>query len=468
MVAGISVPDFPASFGGLLLRPGSVAFERARVVFNMRNAGLPAAIARCTTDDDVLTTMRYAAERGLPLAVRSGGHGVDASAMPEGALVADLSLMKTCSLDRITKRIRVGSGVLLSELDATTQDHGLVVPAGTVSTTGIAGLVLGGGVGYNMRRYGASVDSLVSCDVVTSGGRLVRASANENPDLFWALRGGGGNFGVVTSFEFQAHESPPEVISGMILYQAEQAAEVLQKVCDYMPTATRELAVIVAFSQCPPLPTVPQGAWGAPIMILDVVYTGPKDVADRVLQPLMRAGSPVATMVGPTPWVVANSMLDAISNYGGRCFTRGGYLKQLSDTAVKAVIDSWLAGPGTKTPGALTVQNLWFMGAGAIGEDFAEDSCAFSREGVDWFWEGVSMWTDPSEDEAFETWARSAHDRVRPHLRANGYVNLTLDQGPDWLRGLYGSEAKFERLLDAKRRWDPMNILRFNKNFKPE
>jgi FAD/FMN-containing dehydrogenase len=431
----------------------------------MRNAGQPAAIARCATTGDVQTTMRYAAEHDLPLAVRSGGHGVDASAMPEGALVADLSLLKTCRLDRSTKRMVVGSGVLLSELDAVTQDSGLVVPAGTVSTTGVAGLVLGGGVGYNMRRYGASVDSLLSCEVVTTDGRVVRASADENADLFWALRGGGGNFGVVTSFEFQAHESPPVVVSGVILFTADQATRVLERVRDYMPTAPRELALIVAFSQCPPLPTVPQAAWGSPIVIFDVVYTGPKESADAAIAPLLKAGTPVANMVGPTPWVVANSMLDAMSNYGGRCFTRGGYLKKLSDEAIGAVVESWLAGPATKTPGALTVQNLWFMGAGAIGEDFAEDSCAFSREGVDWFWEGVSMWSDPSEDEPFERWCRLANDRVRPHLRANGYVNLTLDQGPAWLRGLYGSEAKYQRLLAAKRAWDPKNLLRFNKNF---
>jgi len=460
------VRDFPSSFGGLLLRPGSLAFDRAKVVFNMRNAGEPAAIARCTTTDDVLTTMRYAAERDLPLAIRSGGHGVDASAMPEGALVADLSLMKMCTLDRATKRVRIGSGVLLSELDAVTQDHRLVVPSGTVSTTGVAGLVLGGGVGYNMRRFGASVDSLLSCDVVTTDGRLVRASADENPDLFWALRGGGGNFGIVTSFEFQAHESPPMVIGGMILYAADHAAEVMQKVRDYMPTSPRELAMIAAFSQCPPLPQVPPSQWGKPIMILDVVYFGSHDKTDEVIGPLTRLAPPIAALVGPMPWVAANSMLDAISSYGARCFTRGGYLKTLSEAAIAAVIESWLAGPSTKTPGALTVQNLWFMGAGAIADDFAEDSCAFSREGVDWFWEGVSMWRDPAEDDPFERWAIAANDRVRPHLRANGYVNLCLDQGPTWLRGLYGSEAKYQRLLDAKRTWDPKNLLRFNKNFK--
>jgi len=459
--------DFPPQFRGPVLRPGGAAYSQARRIYNMRRAeDQPSLIARCVNENDVVLAVRYAAEKGFPVALRSGGHGVDGTSMPHDQLVIDLSLLKSSTVDARGRKMRVGSGILLGELDAASQQHGLVVPAGTVSTTGVAGLTLGGGIGYNMRRFGASVDSLLSCDVVTTTGRQVRASETENPDLFWALRGGGGNFGVVTSFEFRAHLLGTNVMSGVVAYPAEQAADVLQKLREHSPRTPRELTVIGALTQCPPLPTVAPENYGQPMLLLVVVYTGSAKDAEAVLAPLSRFGTPLASLVGPSTWVQTNSMLDVIAPYGRRVYTRGGYMRTFSDDAIARAVSQWLCAPPPATPGPCTVQNFWFMGAGAIHDDFAEDSAAFSREGVDWFWECVSQWDDPASDAQFEAWTIASHDALRPSMRANGYVNLTSDQGPEWLRGVYGSPAKYQRLLEAKEKWDPNNLLRFNKNFK--
>jgi FAD/FMN-containing dehydrogenase len=360
----------------------------------------------------------------------------------------------------------VEAGVLLGELDTETQRYGLVIPAGTVSTTGIAGLTLGGGIGYNMRRYGATVDSLVACDLVSVDGHKIRASATENSDLFWALRGGGGNFGVVTAFEFRAHPLPSQVFAGVVVYSAADAYEVLAGLRHQMRTAPRELAVIAASTACPPFPPVAAQVHGAPVQMLVVVYTGAAAKAARLIEELSSLGPAIAALVGPTSWVQSNRLLDAVAPFGRRTQTRGGYLSELSDRVIASVIKNMLDAPTPTSPQPSTVQNLWCMG-GSISEDFAEDSAAFSREGAAWLWEAVGQWDDPGEDAAYDAWAERAASDLAGDLRTNGYVNLSTDRGPAWLRGLYGSEAKYQRLIDLKSRWDAANILRFNKNFEP-
>ena len=464
-----SFTDFPTGFRGELIRPGDAGYEEMRSIYNMRRRNeQPALVARCIDADDVVLVMQYASKRGIPVAVRSGGHGVDGSALPQDQLVVDLSRLKETSVDLSTLRMRVGSGITLGELDAASQEHGLVVPAGTVSTTGVAGLTLGGGVGYNMRRFGATVDSLLSCEVVTADGRLVQASKDENSDLFWALCGGGGNFGIVTSFEFQAYAVGPNVTSGVVVFPVEQAPQILQKLRDHVPAMPRELAVIAALTQCPPFPPVPAHLHGAPVLMFIVVHTGAPDAAAAAIDALVAVGEPIVNLVGPSTWVQTNSMLDVIAPSGRRVHTYGGYFSELTDEVIEAAVKNSLDYPTPTAPGPSTVQNLWCMG-GAISEDFAEDSVAFSREGAKWFYEAVAQWdgSDDKDDARFVRWIDGLHGAMKPHMRANGYVNLSADRGPEWIRGLYGSPAKFERLIDAKTKWDPQNLLRFNKNFKP-
>jgi FAD/FMN-containing dehydrogenase len=459
--------DFPAEFRGERFLPGGPGFEQARRIFNMRRADEdPALIARAADQDDVVRVMRYASLKGIPVAIRSGGHGVDGSAMPDAALVLDLSGLKRIDVDPMSRHCRVESGVLLGELDIAAQQHGLVVPAGTVSTTGIAGLTLGGGVGYNMRRYGATVDSLLACELVTVDGRKIRASASENPDLFWALRGGGGNFGVVTAFEFRAHPLPREVFAGVIIFSAEHAAQVLAGLRDHVHKAPRELAVIAASTACPPFPPVPAEVHGTPVQMLILVYTGAAAEAPRVIGPLSQLGPPIASLVGPSTWVQANRLLDAVAPFGRRTQTRGGYLSEISDRVIAAVVKNMREAPPPPSALPSCVQNLWCMG-GAISEDFDEDSAAFSRAGAAWLWEAVGQWDERAQDSTYDAWTERAAADVEADLRANGYVNLSTDRGPEWLRGLYGSAHKYRRLLEAKLQWDPGNLLRFNKNFEP-
>lgn len=465
VAASGGLKGIPEGFRGPVFYPGSEDYVKARAIYNTRMGDQqPAAIARALDTADVVTLARYASEKHIPLAVRAGGHGVDGSAMPDGALVLDLTAFKDITVDEPTSRVRLGAGVLLGEMDPALNDHGLVVPSGTVSTTGVAGLTIGGGVGYNMRRYGATVDNLNSCEVVTTDGRVVQANKDENADLFWALRGGGGNFGIVTDFEFQARPMRPVVSAGMIPYAHNEAPAVMRALREYMPTAPRELAVIAALTQCPPLPPVPAEMHGQDVLMFVVVFSGSPEQSDTAINELAACGTPATIAVAPTPWPVANSMLDVIAPYGRRVYTKGGYLSQLTDDAIEiGVKHAATAPPRTAPPAPSTVQNFWSLG-GAISEDFEEDSCAFSREGATWFWEVATQWDEEKDDQKFMTWADELHADLRPCLRDNCYINLTTDLGPEWRSGAWGSARKHRRLVEAKSKWDPDNMLRHNKN----
>ncbi|WP_411153020.1 FAD-binding oxidoreductase [Streptomyces sp. A30] len=458
----LTYDDFPSSFRGDVLRPGTDGFDQARIVFNGRSADTePALIARCLDEDDIATALTYASERDLPVAVRSGGHGADGHATPAEAVVLDLSHMHAVTVDPHQRTVRAQPGVLLGELDTATQEHGLVVPAGTVTSTAVAGLTLGGGIGHLMRRFGATVDNLLACEMITVDGRKVRADAEENPDLFWALRGGGGNFGVVTAFEYLAHPLGPEVISGQIVFPGDQAASVLAQLPAMMADAPRELSLTTALTFAQPLAEEAQGEL---ILIVIPVYTGDFAAADKIIDRLVSLGTPVANLVQRTSWLKTNSMLDAMAPYGHRMNSRGGYFADLTGPTVAALLDR--ARASHPAPGASTVINVWAMG-GAISEDVNEDATAFSRAGAGWLWEAANVWTDPELDAPYDQWADATAAALRPHTLTGTYINLTQDQGEDWRRGAWGSETKYRRLTEIKAAWDPRNLLRFNKNIPP-
>ncbi len=468
----VSIPDLSdieSEFKGEILRPGTPAFGESRYIFNTRWVGRdPALIVKPKNTEEVASVMRYASARGIPVGIRSGGgHGVDGSAMPEGQLVIDLSAFKDIEFDLETLQVTLGPGVVLGEMDTASEAHGLVVPAGTVSNTGVAGLALGGGVGYNMRRFGATVDSMLSCEVVTADGRVVTASKTENPDLFWALRGAGHNYGVVTSLTFQAHKAGPIVGGGAVIYHLEDAPAVLKKLREYMKTAPRELSMIAALVPTPPMPGVPEEYYGVVKMSLLTVYTGDLANLDSVVGELAALGTPAAVAVQPMPWHIVNSILDEAAPYGRRVHTRGGYFEALTDEIIEITTSRAAIAPPPEVPGPSTVQNIWFMG-GAISEDFDEDSVSFSREGAGIFWESVAQWDSPENDDTFAAWVDGNGDTLQPLMLGNGYCNLTTDRGPEWLSRLYGKPAKWERLVDLKTKWDPQNLFRFNKNIKPK
>ncbi|WP_328875427.1 FAD-binding oxidoreductase [Streptomyces sp. NBC_00287] len=457
--------DFPAAFRGAVLRPGDDGFDQARVICNGRAGDtVPALIAQCVDEDDVATALRYASARDLPVAVRGGGHGSDGHAMPGGAFVLDLSGMRGITVDPDTRTVRAQAGVLLGELDAATQEHGLVVPSGTVTSTGVAGLTLGGGIGHLHRRFGATVDNLIACEMVTVDGRKVRADETENPDLFWALRGGGGNFGVVTAFEFRAHPLGPDVCSGMIVFPGEEATSVLNQVSGYMAGAPRELGLATSLTIAPPLPDLPHEVHGRLILILLPVHTGDAEEAEKTIADLAALGTPLLNTVRRATWLETNSQLDALFPYGLRAGARGGYLASLTEETVTALIERASASP--KLPGTATVCNVWAFG-GAFSEDVDEDATAFSRAGASWLWEAGCQWAEPEHDARMDAWADATLAAMRPHTLPNSYINLTEDQGEEWRRGVYGSEAKYRRLTEIKAAWDPKNLLRHNKNITP-
>jgi FAD/FMN-containing dehydrogenase len=453
---------------GSVWEPCDEGYQRSRAIWNMRNAAdRPNCIVQAQDPADVAAVMRYCHETGTPVAVRAGGHGVDGSAMPDGALVIDLTAFKSIDYDPVTAHVRVGAGVLLGEIDKAMEFHSRVVPAGTVSDTGLSGLVLGGGIGFNSRKYGASVDNLLSCDIVATDGRLLRASPTENEDLFWAIRGGGGNFGVVTSFEFASKPLPAEISAAFICFPFDAASDLLLALRDFMTSAPRELTVVGALTRCPPFPMVPDAYHATSVLIVTAVYTGPASDAGRVVEQLSAIGTPIAVMPMTAPWSTINSMLDLTAPPGRSFFTRGGYLTDLTKPLIDIAVENAARAPApTHYPHPSTGQSFISFG-GALTSDFTEDSAAFSRAGANWLWEVVAQWDEASDSEAHETWVDEALSGMAPYLRSNGYINLTVDQGPNWRRKIWGAPVKYERLVAAKTKWDPQNLLRFNKNIPP-
>ena len=455
--------DFPSSFKGAAVRPGEPGYAEARTIPNARHDDKnPALIARCADADDVVTAVAYAAEKDVPIAIRSGGHGIDGFCMPEGAFVIDLSPMKGISVDPQTGVTTLEAGILLGEMDAATQEHGRVVPAGTVSATGAAGLILGGGMGYLTRRFGMTVDNLLSVDVVTVDGRKVTASEDENPELFWGLRGAGHNLAIATSFTLQSHPVGPDVVSGLIIYPIEQAVPILGQIDEAMAAAPRELTIYPVVLPAPPLPGLPEALIGAPIFVLIAVYTGDLARADEVIGKVAALGEPMANMVGPSSWMQANSILDVLAPPGRRQHSRGGYLPGIMEEIGQMVVDHVAKAPAPTGPGPSCA--VAFPSLGGANFDFDEDSKAYSREGAEWLWEVLGQWDPPDKDAEYDGWVDGVMEAFGPYSLRNGYVNLSTDRGAEWLEGLYGSAEKWQRVCALKTEWDPENRLSHNKN----
>jgi FAD/FMN-containing dehydrogenase len=459
--------DFPSAFRGPTFAPDAIGYDDARLVWNGRfGHQRPAFIARCVDGEDAALAAAYASGRDLPIAVKSGGHGVDGYAMPEGEFVIDLSQLKEVDIDAQTRRARFGAGTLLGELDGNLQEHGLAVPAGTVSTTGIAGLTLGGGLGFLSPRFGLTVDNLRAVNMVTVEGERVRASEDENADLFWALRGAGHNLGIVTSFEYEAHELGPEVWGGFNVYSIDQAESILAQLDAFRSAAPRELTVLpVILIRTLPLPLIPEEMIGGPALMVVVIYTGPLDRAEAAVDSVRELGEPVVSLVGETEWTWCQSMLDNIALPGRRTHSRGGYIARFDTTMVSTIIDHFASAP--EPANELPTGGVAFTALAGRVHEIDEDAMAFSRSGSAWLWELVQQWDEPDRDDEFTSWGDALLDKVRPYELGNGYVNLSLDRGPEWLRGLYGSADKYERIERVKTAWDPRNLLRHNKNIAP-
>ncbi|MFI1400898.1 FAD-binding oxidoreductase [Streptomyces sp. NPDC020681] len=455
--------DFPTDFKGPVLRPDDEGYAEVREIPNTRwSDRRPSLIARATDTDDVVTAVRYAVGKDVKIAVRSGGHAIDGHAMPHDAFVIDTSLMKRTDCDPQTGVTTIQAGVLLGEMDRTTQEHGYVVPAGTVSKTGAAGLTLGGGIGYLSRRFGATVDHLLSCEVVTMDGRRLTCSEDQNQELFWGLRGAGHNLALATSFTYQARRVGPRVMSGLITYPIEEAVPILARIDEALADSPRELTIYPVLLPAPPLPGLPPEMINVPIFVLIVVYTGELDSYEAAMARVRALGRPLADMVRPSSWLEANSILDVLAPPGRRQWSRGGYLGGVDERIGRVVVDRVMDRPAPTGPGASCAVAFQLLGGAMF--DYQEDSKAFSRTGAEWLWETLGQWDPAEKDSEYQGWVDGTMNAVNPFSLPNGYVNLSTDRGAEWLRGVYGSEDKWRRIVALKREWDPDNRLSHNKN----
>ena len=436
-------------FKGTVLEPGADGYEQARHVWNGNIDRHPAAIARCTGVADVIEAVKFARASGLEVAVRGGAHNAAGHATVEGGLVIDLSGMKGIRVDPQARRANAQPGLTWAEFDRETQVFGLATTGGTVSNTGIAGLTLGGGVGWLMGKHGLSCDNLVSADVVLADGRFVHANANENQDLYWALRGGSGNFGIVTSFEFQLHPVGPMVLGGLALYPLEQAGEVLRFFRHLHEDLPDEADVYAAMLS---------GLDGSKLAALILGYNGDLAEGERVLKSC-RYGTPIMDTVAPMPYIARQSLLDeGLAQPGVERYWKSGYASQLSDALIDIFVE---AAQNFPTPGSVIA---FFRSHGAAIR-VAPDATAFAARGQDFDSNAISQWTDPADAERCISWTRHLWEKVDPHT-TGAYVNhLAGDDRPEKVRASYG--PNYARLAQIKAKYDPANFFHLNPNIKP-
>ena len=448
------------SFRGELLLPSSPGYDAARRIWNGAIDRHPGCIARCTGVADVVAAVRFARERDLLVAVCSGGHGVAGHAVCDGGLVIDLSPLKGVRVDPQARTARVQAGVLWGELDRETQLHGLATVGGIVTHTGIAGLTLGGGLGWLMRKYGATVDSLLSVDVVTADGNLVTASADENPDLFWCVRGGGGNFGIVTSFEYRLHELGPIVLAGPVFYSLEDGRAVLRFYREFADGAPDELTTIFELSMAQPLPFLPAEVHGKPIVMVGACYAGPPQEGLEVVRPLKEFGNPIADLLEPKPYLSLQSMFDPFVPHGWHRYWKSVELPRLTDDAIDTLVEQASAQTSPKS------YCIVFQLGGMLSR-VGRDETAFTQRDAAYNVNINAVWTPEDPDaERHIQWARDYFAAMQPHARDRVYLNFLGDEGPHRVRQAYGP-ATYDRLAELKATYDPDNFFRLNQNIHP-
>jgi FAD/FMN-containing dehydrogenase len=443
---------------GRVVAPDSPEYDLARRVWNGSIDRHPSLIVRCAGVADVLAAVQYARASGLPVAVRSGGHSFPGLSVADHALVIDLSPMKGVRVDPETRVARVQAGVLLGELDRETQAFGLAVPSGIVTHTGVAGLTLGGGIGWIMRKHGLSIDQLLSVDVVTATGEFVRANAEENPDLFWGVRGGGGNFGIITEFEFRCVPLGTQVLAGPIIWPMEMSAEVLRFYRDWVADAPDELMTIIIHRKAPPLAFVPQELHGKPVVMVICCWVGDVDEGERFLRPLRRFRSPVVDLCLPKPYLTHQAMFDPSFPHGRWYYFKSCDVAALTDDIIDVTVEhtSRISSPLTSFP-------IW-QGGGAVGRVGNEESAFNGRTAG--FTYNIGACTETRDGfEQERDWVRDFWSALAP-WHEGVYVNFLGDEGADRVREAYGS-AKYDRLQVLKRKYDPDNFFRFNQNISP-
>ena len=442
---------------GEVVVPGDDDYEAARAVHNGMIDRRPAVVVRVANTGDVMATVDYARENDLDLSIRGGGHSAPGFGTNDGGVVVDFSVMRGVRVDPAAMTARAEGGVTWGDFNSATYAFGLATTGGIISTTGIAGLTLGGGVGYLTRGLGLTSDNLVSADVVTADGQFVVASETENEDLFWALRGGGGNFGVCTSFEYRLHPVK-DVYWGPMFYEPEETETILSFYRDYIKDAPEEMGGFPAFQMAPPLPFIPEDRHGDMFAAIVACWSGPLEEGQRRFEAFHDVAEVKAELVGPVPYPAINAAFDDLFPKGIRSYWKGNYVKELTDEAIAAHVAH-----GPNAPTVSSTMHLYPVDGAC--HRVAPDATAFGHRDANFNMVIVSAWEDPADDEANRQWVRDYSDAITPHSEPGGYINFMGVDDDDRVPANYG--GNYDRLLDVKRKYDPGNLFRMNQNIQP-
>jgi FAD/FMN-containing dehydrogenase len=455
-----AVESLSSRVRGTIYKPGEEGYDEARKVWNGVIDKYPALIVRCTGVADVIASVKFAREQKLPLSVRGGGHNVSGSALCNDGVVIDLSPMRSVRVDPERKTVRVAGGALLGDIDHETQAFGLAVPMGVVSKTGIGGLSLHGGMGFLTRKYGLTSDNLIAADVVTADGKLITTDSQRNPDLLWALRGGGGNFGVVTSFEFRAHPVGPEVWLALVFYPIDKSKKVLEFFRQFNRESLDELNGIVLFWNAPMDEPIPEEHRGVPVIIFAACYSGPFEQGEQAIKPVREIDTPIADLSGPIPYLSAQKVFDPDYPDGRRYYWKSTYLHDLNDDVISTLIDH-----AAKRPSPITSLDVWGLG-GAFSRMNPEET-AFVRRNSPFMIGIESNWENPADDEANIGWARDVFRDLQRFSPGGAYLNFPgfAEEGEELMKKSYGDN--YSRLQKIKATYDPDNFFRSNFNIQP-
>lgn len=443
---------------GQIVLPGDPNYDEVREIWNAMIDRRPAVIIQCAEADDVPHAIAFARENGLEISIRGAGHNIAGNAVCEGGLMIDFSTMKNVRVDVEKKHAYVEPGATLADFDDAVQKHGLATPVGINSTTGISGLTLGGGFGWLTRKYGMTIDNLFSADVITADGKKIRASENENADMFWAIRGGGGNFGVVTQYEFKLHPVGPEILAGLLVFPFEQAKQVLTQYREFVESAPEELNVWVVLRQAPPLPFLPEDVHGKEVVVLPIFYAGDVAEGKKLIEPLRRFGDPHGEHIGAQPYTEWQKAFDPLLTPGARNYWKSHNFTELSDGALNSMIEF-----ASKLP---SPQCEIFIGliAGAANRVPA-DAMAYGHRAAKFVLNVHGRWDEAADDDRCIAWARAFFEASAPYASAGAYVNFMTEDESDRVAAAYS--ANYARLVQIKKQYDPENVFHLNQNIKP-
>ncbi|MFE9172108.1 FAD-binding oxidoreductase [Streptomyces kebangsaanensis] len=453
-----TIDELKAGLRGTVVRPGDASYDQARAVWNAAHDKHPALVVRCAGTADVIRAVEFARSQDLLVAVRGGAHSIAGFSTCDGGIVIDLSPMKGAFVDPLRRRVVAQAGMTWADLDHETQAFGLAVTGGLVSTTGISGFTLGGGVGWLLRRHGLASDNLTAAQVVTADGRVVRADAEEHAELFWALRGGGGNFGVVTSLEYELHPVGPQVLAGLVFHPVAGARQVITRWRELTADLPDELTTMIVLTSAPPLPFLPEEVHGTPVVVLAGMYAGDPAAGEAAVGPLRGLGTPIADLMGPMPYTSMQSLLDPLWTAGAHNYFTSAFIEP-SDAAIDALLRHHLAKP---TP----FSELHLHQLGGAFARVPAGATAFSQRGAGVLCNVIARSPDATGFDTHVAWARAAREDIARHGRGAMYVNFTGDAADDKVRASYPG-AVLDRLVGVKDAYDPTNLFRLNQNIRP-